>query len=172
MVPSLASAESECPAPAPHDTVRPVTSAELNRPPLDRTQPSLPVPPVDPVHEGPPPGCHAERRYILGLIAPGSIITLFGGGFLAAGIEGNASKDEDLRRARDHGADARERAAATHEFDDLFITIGAVHVAVGIPLIALGLLVPHHVYVADELKVAFVPVVTSQRAGGAFVVSF
>ncbi len=171
LTPALAQAASAPPWPPPHhDRARHSSTApaHLRAPPRALAVPGPPLPPVDDA----PPGYHTERRYITGLIVPGVVISFVGLLALASGLSGSATRDEDLRVARDQGAELLEVAVQRHEYDGLVTTIGVAHLTVGLPLLTFGLLCPRHVYVADQVSIAFLPVVTSERAGGAFVMRF
>ena len=168
LAPSLAEAASAWPPPHHHRAQHSIAPAQLGASPLAGSVAGPPLPPIDAA----PTGYHTERRYIAGLIFPGAVISLVGSLVLASALSSSASADEDYKRARAQGSEFTEEAAHRHEYDGLFTTIGVAHLAVGVPLLTLGLLFPRHIYVANQVSIAFVPLVSSERAGGTFVMRF
>ena len=102
----------------------------------------------------------------------GAVFTGVGSLILARSLTSSASADDDFRRAKDRGSDALESAYHQHEYDEVFAKIGAAHLVIGTPMILIGLFAPRYVYVANQVSVSVVPVVTPERAGGALRVAF
>jgi len=106
------------------------------------------------------------------LVITGAVFTGVGSLILAASLTSSARAHDDIRRAKEQGADALETAVNQHEYDEFFTKIGTAHVVIGTPMIVMGLLIPRYVYVANNVRVSFMPVVTPERAGGTFAVAF
>jgi hypothetical protein len=91
---------------------------------------------------GMPPGFHLESRPRWGLIISGAALTAVGGLFL---VEGIAQHNAEAERARNH-PDADHGSTSS----PLFLGYGGLHLAIGAPLLLLGLLSPREVYVRDR----------------------
>lgn len=78
------------------------------------------------------------------------------------------------------GMDQHERAQRVaangfsndRDFSPIFYVMGGLHLAVGIPLLAVGLIDRKDVYVRDEVALAIAPQVGRGFAGGALRVAF
>jgi hypothetical protein len=106
------------------------------------------------------------------LVITGAVFTGVGSLILARSLTSSARADDDLERAKARGPDALDAAHNQHEYDELFTGIGAAHLAIGVPMILIGLLAPRYVYVRNHVSLSVVPVVTPERAGGTLTVAF
>jgi hypothetical protein len=103
-----------------------------------RAEPLTPgrnVVPVEATH-GPPPGFHYEERPRQGAIIAGGIVAGAGALLLLEGVR---------QRATGEGGSGPGGGG------ELLMLVGGAHLAVGIPLLAYGLLSPRAVYVRDAV---------------------
>jgi hypothetical protein len=118
-----------------------------------------PSPPQVP--EGPPPGFHEERRPVYALIVTGAVIT--GVGVLCLGLAASVASNAQHETQED-----RDNAMG---YVDLYKGVGVAHLVVGVPLLMIGVFYRHRVNVPDQAMM-FVPILSANRVGGAFSLSF
>jgi hypothetical protein len=88
---------------------------------------------------GAPPGFHAEKRPRYGVIISGAVATSVGAAMVLTGLEQRA----EMKTRQDSAADPGSGG-------EFFMIYGGLSMAVGVPLLAYGLLSPREVYVRDS----------------------
>lgn len=108
----------------------------------------------------PPPGYHAEQHIRVGLTIAGAAASTVG---ILLIFEGMAIHDQS----------SRVQSGVTNvDYSPMFYVLGGLNLAVGIPLLAVGLLDRKDVYVRDQAALRFAPQVRPGYAGGAMSVAF
>jgi hypothetical protein len=88
---------------------------------------------------GAPPGFHAEKRPRYGVIISGAVATSLGAAMVLTGLEQHAEMEAKQSSTTNPGAGG-----------EFFMIYGGLSMAVGLPLLAYGLLSPREVYVRDS----------------------
>ena len=111
-----------------------------------------------------PAGFHEEQRPVFGLIVAGAIVTGMGAVSVCLGAEARAEANHyDDRDEKDNA-----RAGAS-----IVTTFGIVHLGVGVPILAVGLLARRSVLVPDRTATfTFAPIVGTDRIGDGFKLRF
>lgn len=110
----------------------------------------------------PPDGYHPEQRMRVGLTISGIAASGVGALLIAQGLI-----------VHDQANRVQVNGSGDHmDFSPIFYVLGTLHLAVGIPLLVVGLTDRKDVYVRDQIALTLAPQIGPDRAGGALRITF